>query len=114
MPDGQILAGDMQQGLLGSSDDGASWTQTMSAQLMGLAVNPSDPKRILATGAGVALSTDGGDTWRSVLQLPNGAGPVAWSAGNPELAYVVGFDRTLWRSDDAGATWKEVGPAGEG
>jgi photosystem II stability/assembly factor-like uncharacterized protein len=114
MPDGRILAGDMQQGLLESRDDGTSWAQTLGAQLMGLAVNPSDPKRILATGAGIALSTDGGRTWRTVLDRPNGSGPVAWSASNPQLAYVVGFDRTLWRSNDAGATWTEVAPAGEG
>ena len=81
---------------------------------MGIAVNPSDPKRILATGAGIALSTDGGRTWRSVVDQPNGAGPVAWSASNPKLAYVVGFDRTLWRSNDAGATWTKVMPGGEG
>ena len=61
LPDGRILAGDMQQGLLESRDDGASWSQTSGAQLLGLAVNPSDPKRILATSAGIALSTDAGD-----------------------------------------------------
>jgi photosystem II stability/assembly factor-like uncharacterized protein len=113
MPDGRILAGDMQQGLLESGDGGANWKRTLRARLMGLAANPRDPKRVLATGAGIALTTDGGETWRSVVDLPDGAGPVAWSASNPKLAYVVGFDRTLWRSNDAGATWAAVGP-GEG
>ena len=41
-------------------------------------------------------------------------GPVAWSASDPKLAYVVGFDRTLWRSTDDGATWASVAPAKEG
>src|SRR5438094_22547 len=101
-PGGRILAGDMQQGLLESSDGGATWTGMLRAQLMGLAVNPSDPKRLLATGAGVALSTDGGHSWRSVLALPDGAGPVAWSKSRPRLAYAVGLNRTLYRSDDGG------------
>lgn len=114
MPDGRILAGDMQQGLLESRNGGLRWTQTLRAQVMGVAVNPSDPKRILATGAGIALSTDGGRSWRSVLDQPNGAGPVAWSASNPRLAYVVGFDRTFWLSNNAGATWTEVAPGEEG
>src|SRR6266540_83332 len=92
LPDKRILAGDMQRGLLESRDGGASWKQKLRVQLMGLAVNPRDPRRILATGAGVALSTNGGRSWRSVLDLPSGAGPVAWSASNPQLAYVVGFD----------------------
>jgi photosystem II stability/assembly factor-like uncharacterized protein len=109
LPDGRILAGDMQHGLLESSDRGASWKQRLRAQVMGLAVNPNDPKRLLATGAGVALSNDGGRSWRSVLDLPNGAGPVAWSQSSPKLAYAVGFNRTFYRSADGGKTWGAVG-----
>ena len=109
LPDGRILAGDMQQGLLESSDRGASWKQRLRAQVMGLAVNPNDPKRLLATGAGIALSNDGGRSWRSVLDLPDGAGPVAWSLSSPKLAYAVGFNRTFYRSADGGKTWGAVG-----
>jgi len=109
MPDGRILAGDMQQGLLESGDRAATWKQTLRAQLTGLTVNPSDPKRVLAAGAGIALSTDGGHNWRPVLELPDGAGPVAWSTNDPKLAYAVGFDRTLYRSSDGGASWRPVG-----
>jgi photosystem II stability/assembly factor-like uncharacterized protein len=109
LPDGRILAGDMQQGLLESSDGGASWSQRLRAQVMGLAVNPTDPKRLLTTGAGIALSTDAGRSWRSVLDLPDGAGPVAWARSNPKLAYAVGFNRTLYRSGDGGKTWSAVG-----
>jgi photosystem II stability/assembly factor-like uncharacterized protein len=108
LPDGRILAGDMQHGLLASSDGGASWKQTLRAQLMGLAVNPRDPKRLLAAGAGIALSTDGGRSWRSVLDLPEGAGPIAWSASNPKLAYAVAFNRAFYRSLDGGASWQPV------
>jgi photosystem II stability/assembly factor-like uncharacterized protein len=108
LPDGRILAGDMQRGLLESRNGGLSWMQRLRVQLMGIAVNPSDPKRLLATGAGIALSTDGGRSWRSVLNLPSGAGPVAWSASEPKLAYAVGLDRNLYRSVDRGVTWHAV------
>lgn len=108
LPDGRILAGDMQQGLLESSDGGARWKQTLQAQLMGLAVNPSEPKRLLAAGAGIALSTDGGHSWRSVLDVPDGVGPIAWSKSKPNLAYAVAFDRTLYRSGDGGESWQPV------
>ena len=109
LPDGRILAGDMQQGLLESRDGGTSWQQTLRAQVMGLAVNPDDPKRVLATGAGIALSSDGGKSWRTVIDLPNGAGPVAWSKSDPKLAYAVGLDRTFYRSNDGGTSWQPVG-----
>jgi photosystem II stability/assembly factor-like uncharacterized protein len=98
----------MQRGLLESRDGGASWKRTLRAQLMGLAVNPSDPNRLLATGAGIALSTDGGRSWRSVLKLSSGAGPVAWSKSDPKLGYAVGFNRTFYRSVNGGTSWQPV------
>jgi photosystem II stability/assembly factor-like uncharacterized protein len=108
-PTGDILAGDMERGLLASADGGRSWRRILSAQLMGLALNPNDPKRILAAGPGVLLSTNGGRAWRQRLEVSGGAGPVAWSPSDPDVAYAVGFDRTLYRSADGGETWSAVG-----
>ncbi len=112
-PDGRILAGDMRQGLMESRDGGKTWTPRLRAALMGIAVNPSDPERVLATGPGIALSRDGGRTWKPVLDVPGGAGPVAWAPSDANVAYAVGFDRALYRTADGGTTWSEVA-AGEG
>lgn len=112
LPDGRILAGDPQQGILASRDDGRSWRSVLKVPALGLAVNPADPSRLLATGAGIALSTDGGSNWRSVLELPVRAGPVAWSKSDPTRAYVVGFDRKLYRSIDGGERWQAVAEEG--
>jgi photosystem II stability/assembly factor-like uncharacterized protein len=106
--DGRILAGDMTQGLLASSDGGSSWRKLLAVQVMGLAVSPQRPQRVLASGGGIALSTDGGTSWRSVLNLPRGAGPIAWSPSDSKLAYAVGLDRVLYRSTDAGGSWQPV------
>ena len=110
MPDGRILAGDLQKkGLMISRDGGKTWALNLQAEIGGLAVNPADPNLVLATGAGVLLSTDGAGSWKKALDIPDGAGPVAWSKSNPKIAYVVGFDRTLYRSKDSGQTWSAVG-----
>ncbi len=105
--DGRLLAGDMQRGLL-QSRDGRSWKVLLRAQLAGLAIDPRDPRRILAAGPGVLLSTDGGVKWRQTLRLDQGAGPVAWAPSDPGRAYVVGFDRTLYTTGDGGSSWRLV------
>jgi len=105
---GRILAGDYLRGLLESSDGGRSWKRIVRATILGLAVNPNDPKRVLASTAGIALSTDEGKTWRLVLNLPQGVGPVAWSRSDPKLAYAVGLNRVFYRSTDSGQTWQAV------
>jgi photosystem II stability/assembly factor-like uncharacterized protein len=108
LQDGRILAGDYLRGLMQSSDGGRTWKRVVRAQILGLAINPNDPTRVLATTAGIALSTDAGKNWQLVLILPKGVGPVAWSRSDPTLAYAVGLNRVLYRSTDSGKTWHAV------
>lgn len=111
---GHIFAGDAQQGLLVSSDGGRSWRVSLRAGVGGIAINPKDPRRLLAAGARVDLSSDGGKSWRPVLTVQQGAGPVAWAPSDPRVAYVVGFDRTLYVSRDRGAHWQPVSSTAQG
>jgi photosystem II stability/assembly factor-like uncharacterized protein len=108
MPDGRVIAGDMQQGVMVSANGGKSWKRIHEAALMGLAINSDDPRRILATGPGILVSRDGGKTWDEALALAEGAGPVAWAPSAPQTAYVVGFDKTLYKTTDGGETWNPV------
>lgn len=108
--DGRILAGDLRSGLLVSSDSGSTWRRLLRVEVLGLAVNPADSKRVVAAGAGgVNLSTDGGSTWRKVLAISDGAGPAAWSPSEPGRAYVVGFDGLMYTTMNRGETWRPVG-----
>lgn len=107
-PSGELLAGDLERGLVASRDGGKTWRETLNAKLAGLALNPSNAKVILATGPGILRSKDSGNHWSQVLRIGAGAGPVAWSLSNPKLAYVVGFDDTLYRSTNSGASWAPV------
>lgn len=108
-PAGRVLAGEMEQGLMVSEDEGRTWRNVLSEGVMGLAVNPRTPNRIVATsGSGISLSTDSGMTWRLVAPLGSGAGPVAWAPSRPKVGYVVGFDRVLYKTADGGESWRTV------
>ena len=107
-PDGRLLAGDMQQGLVASENEGKDWRVAAPAAVMGLAINPDESAVVIGAGPGILRSSDGGASWQQVLELANGGGPVAWSASDPDIGYAVGFDRTLYRTQDRASSW----PAG--
>jgi photosystem II stability/assembly factor-like uncharacterized protein len=96
------------------SADGKSWTRTPftdsrgSKMAMEYAVQPGDPAHVLMSAYGVESSNDGGKTWQPVLHSKVMFGPTAWAPGDAKVAYAVGFDRSLWRSGDGGATWRKV------
>lgn len=109
LPDGALLAGDLSRSVVAlSKDGGRSWRGVLRAQINGLSVEPRGGRGVLASGPGVLLSVDGGLTWRQTLRIESGAGPIAWAAGAPRIAYVVGLDRSLYRSSDRGATWRRI------
>lgn len=116
-------------GILRSSDGGLSWTRPASvtppagacadsramAELsgFGVAFDPARPERVYAaTNCGLALSADGGQTWRYVN--PMGAGgarrlvDVIVHPGGIDVCGDIGHRR----STDGGASWR--GPTASG
>ena len=77
-------------------------------------VDPRNPK-VLYVGAhrhdlpgGFFKSTDGGQTWRESSQLKNEAiHSLAQSESDPDTL-IAGTFNTIFRSDDAGNTWKQL------
>jgi photosystem II stability/assembly factor-like uncharacterized protein len=106
-PAGTLVVGDMSRGIW-LSRTGRKWTHTATGMVMGVAVDPRDAKRVVATGRGIAISTDGGRSWRVALPSKVMFGPVAWAPTQLGLIYAVGYDRSLWRSVDSGKDWKRV------
>ena len=110
---GGLVAGDMDTGSYVSTN-GKSWQQVAftntegSKMVMEYAVQPTDASRVLMTAFGVEMSNDGGKSWHVALNSPVMFGPVAWAASEPSVAYAIGFDGSVWRSDDNGEHWTKV------
>jgi photosystem II stability/assembly factor-like uncharacterized protein len=108
-----FVAGDMTTGAY-LSTNGASWIHTAfkdprgSRMVMEYAVQPGDPNHVLMTSYGVLSSTTGGQSWQPSLKSKVMFGPVAFAQSTPTVAYAVGFDHSLWRTDNAGRSWKLV------
>ena len=111
---GGFVGGDMDTGAYESSN-ATKWVKTKykdskgTVMVMEYAVQPTDSKHVLMSAFGVEGSTDGGKSWKPVLKSSVMFGPVAWASSSPNTAYAVGFDSSVWRTDDGGKTWKKVG-----
>ncbi|MFY9841659.1 MAG: WD40/YVTN/BNR-like repeat-containing protein [Terriglobales bacterium] len=84
---------------------------------------PGDPSTYYfgATGGGVWKSTDGGNTWTSVFDKDGAPsiGSIAVAVSDPNIVYVgtgeacirgnIGQGDGVWKSLDAGKSWKNIG-----
>jgi hypothetical protein len=91
--------------LLASNDAGLSWKRRQVPEaLLDLAVDPSDPQHLLASGGAVLYrSKDGGRTWHAVAS--GIAGYLAWPSAKRVFVAALdggfvsaGSDRGPWRS----------------
>ena len=92
-----------------SENAGASWqvVATQLARTLSLAADPLVPGRVLAgTEGGLFVSEDGGQTWLSLGDLPDGA-VIRQFAYDPLSAtwYVATIAHGIYRSLDSGANW---------
>lgn len=92
---------------LRSDDGGRTWTRLAPPEeLLGLAIDPSDSRQIVALGEERGhVSRDGGSTWRPI-GVPGGL--VTWTE---ELGLVaVDADGTVRRADDVDdGEWRTIG-----
>ncbi len=129
---GERWAGSSDRGIYRSNDGGKTWTLILKGEnatsgASSLAMDPTNPRILYASfwdhqrtpwmvrsggpGSGIWKSTDGGDSWtRLGGGLPKLMGKIGVdvSAADPERVYaIVEADKGgLYRSDDAGKTWK--------
>jgi len=127
-----VLARRSEDGSIGDDRDGALYKSTDAAEHWvkmhlpdgtngptGLTLDPSDNQRMYLsawgamtaggdTGGGVFLSTDGGQSWRSIFTEGQHVYDVTVDLKNPRVLHLCGFDAAAYRSDDRGETWKRI------
>jgi len=108
---GRLVAGDMTTGAFLERSP-TQWEHTPfsdprgSQMVMEYAVQPGSPSHLVMSSYGVVRSTNGGESWSVALRSKVMFGPVAYASS--KVAYAVGWDRSVWRSGDGGATWTRV------
>jgi len=129
---GDRWKGTPDRGIYRSSDGGKTWAQVLKGENLtsgpsDLSMDPTNPRIMYAAfwdhqrlpwqvrsggpGSGIWKTTDGGDTWTRLTEgLPKLMGKigVAVSPANPERIYAIieAEKGGLYRSDDAGKTWR--------
>ena len=95
--------------LLVSRDNGRTWREaTRPAPLLDLAVDPTNARRVVASGeGGLYTSADEGETWRRIVPR---IGLLAWPV--EARLYLVDGNGAVARSSDGGRRWTEVGNVG--
>ncbi len=129
---GDRWKGTSDRGIYRTTDGGKTWTQLLTGQnatsgASDLSMDPTNPRILYAAfwdhqrmpwtvrsggdGSGMWKSTDGGDSWTRLTEgLPKLMGKigVSVSPANPDRVYAIVEAESggLYRSDDAGKTWR--------
>jgi photosystem II stability/assembly factor-like uncharacterized protein len=133
---GRATGPQQERGVFKTTDGGQTWKRTLFVNpdtgCSGLAMDARNPNVLLAgtwevvlhtwamfsggPGSGIYLSKDGGETWKKVEhpglpKSPIGKIDVAIAPSNSNRMYMLAQTAnqgSVWRSDDAGASWKVV------
>ncbi len=132
---GRATGPQQERGVYKTTDGGANWARVLFVDpdtgCSGLSMDKKDSNVLIAgtwqvvmhtwamfsggPGSGVYLSRDGGTTWKKLEtglpKAPVGKVDVAIAPTNSNRIYALiqtANQGSLWRSDDAGATWKVV------
>ncbi|HET6511449.1 MAG TPA: hypothetical protein VFH43_04610 [Candidatus Kapabacteria bacterium] len=106
-------------GIFRSDNGGLTWAQYneglqpfSSSRIMQIYCLDSDTNVVLAVSqsSGLYRSTNGGRSWSVALESGGILGEaITWHRSSDVLYYGQNFMEPVWRSDDHGATWVEVG-----
>jgi uncharacterized protein (TIGR03437 family) len=110
---GTIVAASYLGPIIISADNGNTWTTGANqgaTNNLALAISPANPGTVyLAFSNGVLKSSDGGQSFNSVLDFPQpeGFNEVAVDPTNPATVYAVTFG-LVYQSTNAGVSWSQL------
>jgi photosystem II stability/assembly factor-like uncharacterized protein len=107
------------RGILLSRDSGESWREIgppdASLDIIDIALHPADPETLYAaTHAGLYKTTDGGKTWKVVLEYQKGnrfwqyAPSLAMHPADPDTLLLSVWSLGIMRTSDGGMHWTRV------
>ncbi len=93
--------------LLRSMDGGGTWVTLAAPGTEPVAVSRADPQVVLVhTSQGVYRSANGAATWRLVLPTARRIDDFEFAPSEPRVVYAATRGYEVYRSDDAGDTWR--------
>jgi len=133
---GSLFGANEERGVFRSTDGGKNWQKVLyvnaGAGVVDLVMDPTNPRilyastwRVIRTpyslesggeGSKIWKTTDGGDSWQSISENegmpkpPLGISGISVSGSNPDNLYAIieADEGGVFRSTDAGKTWKRV------
>ena len=122
---GTVFASPQHAGLFRSTDFAASWQEAnegiLAAWALDLVADPIVPGTLYAStvGGGLFKTTEGGGVWEHPLPQAGDFGSpyllnhlIAASAGGETTLYALQYNEVLFRSEDGGASWTNLGNPG--
>jgi len=111
LPDGTLLIGATDQGILRSEDGGVTWTSSRTGIDVGaiytVKAEPEGRRLYAGTDHGLYISTDSGRTWTATALDDTWLVVVGVNPADPMNVLAINRDGELYSSFDGGETWDQ-------
>jgi photosystem II stability/assembly factor-like uncharacterized protein len=110
LPDGALLLGATDQGILRSEDSGKTWVQSRAGidygAIYAIRGDPKGDRLYAGSDHGVYTSSDGGQNWTATALDDTWIVAIGVNPKDPAELLAVNRGGELYRSSDGGATWE--------